>query len=448
MGGASSRELEVAQSTVRRLTAELQKVKSRSDTVKLSEAGLAAAQKELRKELATKQKELDASRSQLSDVVEKVPKLEQSMQQAREDVRAARRAEQATSQQMSSLQAELRASKEELERVFGKLKFAETERLAGARGGGGSGEPGAAVAEKKATAEASARLVAEASAALAAEVGGAAVGAHPVYGELLWDFGHKRLYLGRPATLWAGTVLWERQRAFRQERATLIAQAKARSSVGGWPGSIAVVERAEADSPTGRSTEGAAAGAAAAVGMLIDGQHRLGAAHLLSQSGKLSEPLQTILVEVYPPMGDSGVKELFTEINRAEPVMLVDLPDGGASDAENATITRAAETLRAAYPSMFKPSQNCRPPHLNVDVLRSQIHESGLLQRMEVQSPDAFVEWLEARNARLAARSEGEWESLGGARTKSSAASAKKALTKAREHGLYLGLSWDWLREE
>ena len=59
--------------------------------------------------------------------------------------------------------------------------------------------------------------------------------AHPVFGQLLHDFGHKRLYLGSPTTLWAGTLLWERQRAFRKERATLIAQAKGNSSARGWP---------------------------------------------------------------------------------------------------------------------------------------------------------------------------------------------------------------------
>ena len=40
---------------------------------------------------------------------------------------------------------------------------------------------------------------------------------HPVFGELLHDFGHKRLYRASPLTLWAGTLVWDRQRAFRQE---------------------------------------------------------------------------------------------------------------------------------------------------------------------------------------------------------------------------------------
>ena len=61
--------------------------------------------------------------------------------------------------------------------------------------------------------------------------------------------------------------------------------------------------------------------------------------------------------------------------NRAEPVLLVDLPDesGGATADDNALLTSAAEALKKRYPEMFKPSQNCRAPHVNVDVLRNEM---------------------------------------------------------------------------
>ena len=51
-------------------------------------------------------------------------------------------------------------------------------------------------------------------------------GLPPVFGELLGDFGHKRLYRASPLTLWTGTVLWDSQRAFRQERAADIADSR------------------------------------------------------------------------------------------------------------------------------------------------------------------------------------------------------------------------------
>jgi len=162
---------------------------------------------------------------------------------------------------------------------------------------------------------------------------------HPVFGTLLRDSGYKRLYCASPLTLWAGTLVWDKQRAFRQDRAELIAQAKLRSSASGWPGCISVVELSSKTS--GDSTP--------ALGAVVDGQHRLGAAHLLASKGKLSGvlevralshsasarrptsarpplpasqrqcvPAQEIMVEVYPAATDQAVTELFTEV-RADP---------------------------------------------------------------------------------------------------------------------------------
>ena len=59
-------------------------------------------------------------------------------------------------------------------------------------------------------------------------------------------------------------------------------------------------------------------------------------------------------------MNEQGKKDLFTEINRAEPVLLVDLPDGGASADDNVILTEAAEALSERYPTMFKPSVRVR----------------------------------------------------------------------------------------
>ena len=76
---------------------------------------------------------------------------------------------------------------------------------------------------------------------------------------------------------------------------------------------------------------------------------------------------------MYPATSEQAAKELFTEINKAEPVVLVDMPEIGASDDENALISEAAEALRQRYPNMFKASRTCRPPHVNLDVLRNQM---------------------------------------------------------------------------
>lgn len=121
------------------------------------------------------------------------------------------------------------------------------------------------------------------------------------------------------------------------------------------------------------------------------------------------------------------------------------MPDesGGASADDNAVITSAAEALRERYPAMFKPSHACRSPHVNVDVLRAHLFSAEVLGRYEIESPEQLVAWVEARNAELAARPDGEW---GDGRKKNSAA-LEKALSKAREHKFFLGLSWEWLEQ-
>ena len=132
--------------------------------------------------------------------------------------------------------------------------------------------------------------------------------------------------------------------------------------------------------------------------------------------------------------------------NRAEPVLLVDLPDesGGASADTNATLTIAAEVLRERYPSMFKPSHACRPPHLNVDVLRTELFKAEVLSRHALKSADELVDWIEARNLELADRPDESWASG----KKKGSAALDKALDKARGHKFFLGLGWDWLQRD
>lgn len=438
MGGSASRELEMAQSQVKRLTLELQKASQKLQKQQSSDALAAAAlaaEQSLKQELQAKMKQLESTQGELSTlrgISSDLPRFKQEVAAAREELLHVRRAEHQKGELVSELQRQLIESKADLEDLFGKLKFAEAEGAANLRRmGSGSEEKRLLAEQQREAAEASARIVAEASAALGPETLSDVV--HPVFGDLIADFGHKRLYRGSPATLWAGTMLWERQRAFRQERANLIATAKAKSKATGWPGAISVVEISGGDDDK-----------LVALGTLIDGQHRLGAAHLLAQRGKLDGELASILVEVYPPMPEQGVKDLFTEINRAEPVLLIDLPDGGASEKDNAILTTAAEELAKRYPAMFKPSHGCRPPHLNVDVLRAEMHRTELLSRHKLRSAQQLVEWIEAVNADLGARTEEEWAHAGG-RAKSGSA-LTNALSKARQHEFYLGLEWDWLK--
>mmetsp|Transcript_21364 Transcript_21364/g.29945 ORF Transcript_21364/g.29945 Transcript_21364/m.29945 type:complete len:101 (+) Transcript_21364:1032-1334(+) len=69
--------------------------------------------------------------------------------------------------------------------------------------------------------------------------------------------------------------------------------------------------------------------------------------------------LENILVEVFPQTSNSSrtlAQDIFTEINKAEPVKLLDMP-GIAKDADRRLINKVSHKLNHLYPDMFKPSQ-------------------------------------------------------------------------------------------
>jgi hypothetical protein len=101
-------------------------------------------------------------------------------------------------------------------------------------------------------------------------------------------------------------------------------------------------------------------------------------------------------------------------------------------------LNTATDALAARYPGMFKPSSRCKPPHLNADVLRDELFQSGFLQRHAgaTDSAEALLGALDAVNAALAKQHRDAAPGAG---------SASAAAKKAREHGLYLGLDKAWL---
>ena len=85
---------------------------------------------------------------------------------------------------------------------------------------------------------------------------------------------------------------------------------------------------------------------------------------------------------------------------------------------------------------------------MNVDVLREEMHRSDLIHRHGISSATELVEWVEQRNSELSARSDGEWGTAASDRSKKGSPALERALVKAREHGFFLGLSWEWLQRE
>ena len=43
--------------------------------------------------------------------------------------------------------------------------------------------------------------------------------------------------------------------------------------------------------------------------------------------------------------------------------------------------------LEKKYPLMFKPSQRCHKPHVNIDNLRNDIFEAKIIKKYKIQNP-------------------------------------------------------------
>jgi hypothetical protein len=394
MGQAASGELKTAQATLATLTRDL--AASRS-ALAASEAAVHQAKSE-----AVVQGARSVGSAQLVNGVIARAQLERELE-------GAKRAARVRAGELKRAQQELKTARDTIVKTAGdaKLKALESQPR-GARG---------------ADASEAAALVRSASQTLLDDQGNME---DPVFGRLLLSTPSQRVYRADPRTLWAGTRLWEKQRAFREARAAEIAAYKKKSPQGGWPGLVTVVQE------SGKDT----------VGAVVDGQHRLGAAWLLSKEGPLPDALQGILVDVRPSSSEADVRSLFAEINLSEPVPLVDLPTrDGASDELRERLDEAADALVSQWPDMFRASRSCRPPHLNIDLLRDELFRSG--------APDGdLTEWLLARNTALGARDDAWWLSNSVRSRAASRAARANALAKARAAGFYLGLTWDWLSAE
>lgn len=273
---------------------------------------------------------------------------------------------------------------------------------------------------------------------------------HPVLGEVVADFGFKRLHVVSAKTL-ASIPVWKKQRIYRHDRAKAMAADKAKSSHFGLPGVIALHEvcthtivllLSESFRPRQRLTPSPTSFIQCKEGKLtiLDGQHRVGMMTILEEKkDEISFDLDRVLVEVFPEIDekqyDSYAQDIFTEINKAEPVKLVDMP-GVASKTDRKVITEGAARLKEAYPDMFKPSQRCRAPHLNVDNLRDALFASDIIKRHKLKSPKALQDWMMQQNEELKALYEQE---------EHASKVSKAALTKAHKFNFYLGLDSSWL---
>ena len=258
---------------------------------------------------------------------------------------------------------------------------------------------------------------------------------HPVLGPVLVDLGYKRIHLVSSGKL--GTIpVWNRNRTYRNNRAKSMATEKMKSMELGFPGVIGLHEAS-----TGKLS-------------IIDGQHRVGMMAALKETinkkiekgdsvDNYDNVFGRVLVEVYPEPessepadGDAFAEKVFLEINKAEPVKLIDMP-GVASATDRQVITDAVEALQDQFRDMFSSSQRCRIPNVNVDNLRSMIFGANILKRHKLSSSKKLLDWLLEQNAALGNEYEND-------ETKQKLIS-KKQWTKASTNNFYLGLESSWL---
>jgi hypothetical protein len=192
---------------------------------------------------------------------------------------------------------------------------------------------------------------------------------------------------------------------------------------------------------------------------------------------------------VYSLKTQKEAARLFREINQAEPVKLVDIPEdeefegsvglsvdndgasagessgsgsgsgsssgsgndsGNDSDAATVASSRvlkkeiidgAVNELVKEYPAMFKPSSRCRKPHLNIDNLRDELYQSNIIETRGLTTERELYQWMEMRNQELQDKEIKEWYS--GATTITPA--MKKAYEKSQTHSFFLGMGYGWL---
>ena len=114
-----------------------------------------------------------------------------------------------------------------------------------------------------------------------------------------------------------------------------------------------------------------------------------------------------------------------------------DRAPGVAKASHRTIINEGASNLLEAFPDMFKPSQRCRAPHVNIDNLRDALFASNVLDRHSLKTGKALEKWILEQNQELAKKYETDEE----AQTTVSA----NALKKANKFQFYLGLDSSWL---
>lgn len=287
---------------------------------------------------------------------------------------------------------------------------------------------------------------------------------HPILGKCIHDLGYKSIFVTNIKSL-VNAAVWEKQRTLRSARAALIAESKIKSNTVNYIPGIIALYRNKLTSEVG----------------IFDGQHRVAALYILAQKNKWDMNDFNILIEVYDienAESDASmemVRQLFKEINSAEPVSLIDMDAVDDSEEESRSplpsspssaavtpveskmslkphdikhiIDHVCQSLQEIYEPMFKPSKRCRPPHVNIDKLRDDIYEQKEhIFDGSIQNPHDLVQKIEQYNASMNMKTEAELLEVCYA-SKKATPNKLKVIEKAKQHQFYLGLDPMWMHK-
>lgn len=119
-----------------------------------------------------------------------------------------------------------------------------------------------------------------------------------------------------------------------------------------------------------------------------------------------------------------------------------------AAEQEKAACQAAARALEEDHPALFKESPRCRRPHLHADSLVDALVAARVMSRHGLTDSGELSTWLLTQNDRLRQRPDAEWLSGVGSDGKGvprEEGAFAKALQKARNCGLFLGMEESWL---
>ena len=104
---------------------------------------------------------------------------------------------------------------------------------------------------------------------------------------------------------------------------------------------------------------------------------------------------------------------------------------------EKEILDASCQQMKSMYKAMFKPTQNCRSPHVHLDSLRNHLFEFGIVRTIRADTSEDLYTWLINENDMLSKIKEEQWIALRGRATEKA---VMKALLKAKKNKFFLGM--------